>query len=363
MKKLLCFSIISILCLSGCGAPTNNKQKPKTPEEYLSEMTLEEKVAQMFIVHCPELGTSEEVEKYSFGGMLFFASHFKNETPESITEKISHWQEKAKTPMFIAVDEEGGIVTRVSRYTAFRTKPFPSPQKLYAGGGMEKVAADTDEKSKLLLSLGVNLNFAPVCDVATSPDAFIYPRTLGQDAVTTAEYVKTVVSGMNANNIGSALKHFPGYGDNEDTHIGYAIDTRPYESFAKSDFLPFKAGIDEGAGMVMVSHNIVKCMDKNMPASLSPAVHEELRSLGFEGIIITDDLTMDAIKEFTADSTAAVMAIKAGNDMLCCSNYEEQIQAVVDAVKNGEIPQSRIDESVRRILKYKEELGIIKHEN
>lgn len=358
MKKIISCLILVLLFLSGC-KNTQTETPHRSIEDYISQMTLEEKAAQMFIVHCPELGAAEEVEKYSFGGMLLFASHFKNETTESITEKISLWQEKVKMPMFIAVDEEGGTVTRISRYEAFRKEKFPSPLELYNEGGLGRVAEDTKEKSGLLQSLGVNLNFAPVCDVATSPDSFIYPRTLGQDAATTAEYIKTVVKTMNETKIGNCLKHFPGYGDNEDTHLGYAIDNRPYESFTENDFIPFKAGIDEGAGMVMVSHNIVKCMDENLPASLSPKVHEELRNLGFNGIIITDDLTMDAIKEFTADSTAAVMAIKAGNDMLCCSNYKEQIAAVINAVKSGEIEESRINESVKRILEYKIKLGLI----
>lgn len=361
MKKMFLIILVLAVLLSGCTAGKINR--PVTAEEYIDSMTLSEKVAQMFIVHCPTSGAQEMAEKHQFGGYLLFANHFKDESPESIKEKIALYQKASKTPMFIAVDEEGGIVTRVSRYPSFRSTRFASPQDLYNEGGIDKIASDTDEKSKLLLSLGINVNFAPVCDVATSPDAFIYSRTLGQDAPLTAEYVKTVVAQMKTSKIGSCLKHFPGYGDNADTHIGYAIDNRPYESFAKNDFLPFTSGINAGAGMVMVSHNIVKCMDENMPASLSQNVHDELRRLGFKGIIITDDLTMDAIKEFTGDESAAVAAVKAGNDMLCCSNYKEQIDAVIKAVENGEISESRIDESVKRILKYKEELGIFEFEN
>lgn len=358
MKKIISCLILVLLFLSGC-KNTQTETPHRSIEDYISQMTLREKVAQMFIVHCPPSGALGEVEKYKFGGYLLFASHFKEETPESISGKIAEYQDASDIPMFIAVDEEGGLVTRVSRYPSFRSEAFLSPQKLFEEGGLKRIEEDAKEKSELLLSLGINLNFAPVCDVAISPVSFIYSRTFGKDAQNTAEYVKTVVSSMNESKIGNCLKHFPGYGDNEDTHLGYAIDNRPYESFTETDFIPFKAGIDEGAGMVMVSHNIVKCMDESLPSSLSPKVHEELRNLGFNGIIITDDLTMDAIKEFTADSTAAVMAIKAGNDMLCCSNYEEQIDAVIKAVESGEISEERIDESVRRILRYKEQLGLL----
>lgn len=174
MKKMFLIILVLAVLLSGCTAGEINR--PVTAEEYIDSMTLSEKVAQMFIVHCPTSGAQEMAEKHQFGGYLLFANHFKDESPESIKEKIALYQKASKTPMFIAVDEEGGIVTRVSRYPSFRSTRFASPQDLYNEGGIDKIASDTDEKSKLLLSLGINVNFAPVCDVATSPDAFIYSR-------------------------------------------------------------------------------------------------------------------------------------------------------------------------------------------
>ncbi len=274
---------------------------------------------------------------------------------------ITGYQEESKLPLLIGVDEEGGTVNRVSRYPAFRAVPFKSPGDLYKEGGFDLIISDTIEKAKLLKSLGINVNLAPVCDVSTDSKDFIYNRAFGKDAGQTAEYVRTVVNQMNLQGIGSTLKHFPGYGNNVDTHTGIAIDERSYETFEKSDFLPFEAGIESGAGSILVAHNIVKSMDKNYPASLSKKVHAILRNdLGFKGVIMTDDLSMDAIKEYTGDEEAAVQAIIAGNDLVVATDYSVQIPAVITAVKNGTITEDRIDESVIRVLTWKLDLGIIK---
>lgn len=173
--------------------------------------------------------------------------------------------------------------------------------------------------------------------------------------------MRNVVNAMDKAKIGCVLKHFPGYGNNVDTHTGIAHDNRQYQQFLDCDFLPFMAGIEAGAGMVLVSHNIVACMDREFPASLSVRVHEILRKdLGFQGVIITDNLAMDAIGQYIDDEDAAVLAIQAGNDMICCTNFTEQIPAVVQAVKDGKIEEGGLEEAVFRILKLKRKLGIIK---
>lgn len=216
-----------------------------------------------------------------------------------------------------------------------------------------------EQKCLLLQSLGINLNFAPVCDVSTCADDFMYPRTFGKNAADTAQYVKNVVTAMKQCHTGSVLKHFPGYGNNTDTHTDIAYDNRSYDTLTESDFLPFQAGIDAGADIVLVSHNIVACMDSEYPASLSLQVHEILRNdLGFTGVIITDDLFMDGIRNFTNNTNAAVLAVQAGNDLLCCTDFEEQIPAVLDAVKQGTISEEQIDKSVLRILQLKISLGL-----
>ncbi len=342
-------------------SPEEVSESMRTAKNLIGRMTLEEKVAQMFFVRCPEGAADEIMKEYQFGGYLLFSRDFEGETKESITKNIERYQESSKIPAFIGVDEEGGTVNRVSKYTAFREKPFESPSTLYQKGGLHEISKDTKEKTKLLLSLGININFAPVCDVASSKKDFIYARAFGTDAEKTSEYVTLVVEIMQEMGIGSVLKHFPGYGDNIDTHTGIANDKREYKTFQNIDFLPFKAGIDAGAPFVLVSHNIVECMDDKLPASLSGEVHHILRTqLGFQNLIITDDLSMDAITTYTGEEAAAVLAVEAGNDMLCCTNYKEQVGAVVSAVKSGKITEERIEESVLRILQTKYEMGIIR---
>lgn len=334
--------------------PTEEELRAQKAREILNGMTLEEKVGQMFIVRCPEEDAAAKAEQYHLGGYILFARDFEDKTPETVREAIEAYQRVSELPMLIGVDEEGGTVTRISRYPAFRAEPFASPQELYQAGGLEAVAQDTEEKCELLESLGVNVNFAPVCDVSENPSDFIYERSFGQNAQLTAEYVRTVVEKMRERGMLCVLKHFPGYGNNADTHTGIAYDSRPYETFETSDFLPFQAGIESGAQMVLVSHNIVSCMDGERPASLSPRVHEILREeLGFTGVIVTDDLAMDGVRDFTDDGNAAVLAVQAGNDLLCCADFKTQIPAVLEAVEGGEITEERIEESVLRILEMK----------
>ena len=345
--------------LTALNAVIGEEPKRARAREILSNMNIEEKVGQMLLVRYSG-EAMESVKDYALGGFVLFAVDFKDKDKESVINEISALQSESKVPLIISVDEEGGTVNRVSKYAQFRAEPFKSPQELYNEGGMELIKSDTKEKSRLLKSLGINLNLAPVCDVSENPEDYIYDRSFGKDAVQTSEYVTAVVETMNAEGIGCTLKHFPGYGGNKDTHEDMVYDSRSYSEFEKSDFLPFRAGINAGAGMVMVSHNIVKCMDENYPASLSPKVHQILREeLGFNGVIVTDELSMEAVKRFTGDKEASVSAVLAGNDLLCVTNYKEQAQAVIEAVENGEIQESRIDESVLRILLWKIETGII----
>ena len=328
--------------------------------ELLSGMTLEEKVGQMFFVRLRKASAVEDIKKYHLGGYILFGDDFKDETQTGIRDLIKSCQSASPIPMLIGVDEEGGTVCRVSKYTAFRSEPFKSPQDLYKQGGLEAIQADTKEKAELLLGLGINVNLAPVCDVSVNPDDFIYRRSFGREAGETADYVRTVVGEMKKDRIGSTLKHFPGYGSNGDTHTGAAVDTREYEQFVQSDFLPFEAGIEAGAGSILVSHNIVTSMDGKHPASLSPEVHHILReSLNFKGVIMTDDLSMDAIKKSTSDADAAVLAVTAGNNLLVATDFDIQIPAVLDALDKGTLKEGEIDASVIRILVWKLKLGIL----
>lgn len=342
-------------------AANSAHQEKSYVRQLVESMTLEEKIGQMFLA-CVSNSTisTEDIVSYGLGGYLFFSDFFEIRTPESVKTDIQTYQKAASVPMLMAVDEEGGSVVRVSKYSAYRDQPFASPQEIYREKGMDGIRKDAREKADLLLSIGLNVNLAPVCDITSDKSAFIYPRTLGKDEETTCEYVNSVVSIMNEKKIGCALKHFPGYGGNTDTHTGTATDTRSYETFTSHDFLPFQAGIDAGAGCILINHNIINAMDPDKPASLSKKVHQILRDdLGFEGVIMTDDLGMEGVQGYGGKDNIAVAAVKGGNDLLCTSGYSEQIPAVVNAVLNGEISEEQITNSVIRILEWKEKLGLL----
>lgn len=331
-------------------------------DQIVRGMSLEEKVGQLFFARYPGPTAPEDEKAWQFGGAILFGRDFKDKSPEAVRAAITACQDAAEVPMLIGVDEEGGDVVRVSGNPALRAAAFPSPQALLQSGGMDAVTADAHDKDALLQSLNINVNFAPVCDLSQNPADYIYSRTTGRDAATTADYAKHVVSAMKADNMGCVLKHFPGYGPGGDTHKDFSRDSRPMTTFETQDFLPFKAGIEAGAGSVLVNHNVIEAMDPDHPASLSPKVHEVLREdLGFEGVILTDDLDMEAITKAYGADTAAVQAVAAGNDMILSSRYTIEIPAVIGAVKNGTLPESQIDASARRVLAWKMDLGLIEN--
>lgn len=331
-------------------------------KEMLQEMTLEEKVGQMFFIHADGGVPQEAFDNYHIGGVLLFGEDFQGKTPETLIQYIQGFQENSKYPLLIGTDEEGGTVSRLSGNSALVEEAFQSPQNLYEKDGYDAIEADTHYKAQLLLSYGINVNFAPVCDLAFGPEDFMHKRAFGTNVEETCQYVSLVVQVMEEERIGSVLKHFPGYGSNGDTHKSIITDAREFSEFEAMDFLPFSAGITSGADCVMVSHNIVTVMDETHPASLSPAVHRILREeLGFDGVIITDDLGMSGVTQYTDTGEAAVLAVQAGNDMLLSEQYPEQYQAVLDAVNEGVIPEEQIDGAVLRILRWKYDLGLLEN--
>lgn len=349
--------------------------KAETVEALLSAMTLEERVGQLFFVRCPGDQAAEMVSTYHLGGYILFLEHFRDAegnwlTREQFTQQLADWQAAADVPLLIGVDEEGDTVARASRDPNLFEKMRQSPQTVYGRGGLDAVIQDTLFYNGGLLELGINVNLAPVADVSTDPSDFIYDRAFGRDAAATADYIEAAVSAAGqvryepgdgtVRTIGSVLKHFPGYGNNADTHTGVTTDLRPYEQFEAADFLPFRAGIQAGAGGILVSHNVVASMDQSLPASLSPEVHRVLREeLGFEGVIMTDDLGMSAVEAYAADGSVAVLAVLAGNDLIMTGNFEEQIPLVIDAVKAGTLSEDALDQAVRRVLEWKYDLGLL----
>jgi len=367
-----------ILLLSGCVSAEEPKSPPPVEEpsppveleepedsslfhEYneqaarlLREMTTEEKIGQIFLVRYPEADKLDLYLSMRPGGFIMFGRDFAGKSKQEVIDNINYCQINNTVPMVIAVDEEGGTVVRVSSNPLLSDERFKSPQELYEYGGYEEIERDTVKKSELLSELGINLNLSPVADVSVDETDFIYERSFGKDAEETATYVRTVVEAAKKQGVSSSLKHFPGYGNNVDTHTGSATDTRPFEQFVSSDFIPFKAGIESGAESVLISHNIVEAIDPELPASLSKNVVGILRyDMEFTGIVMTDDLSMEAISELRAELSPEVTAVTAGNDMLIVTDFESSFQTLLNAVNSGEILMDRIDESVLRILKWK----------
>lgn len=370
IKRLFLLLLILLIIITGC--TSNNKTSKKEEKikdneiqkslfkdyykdatKLVSEMTIEDKIGQLFIVAYDKVYPTWYSDKTP-SGYLLFAKDFKDHTKEEMKEELSAANNKSKYPLIFAADEEGGYVTRISRFSEYRDEKFSSPNYYYDNGGYSLLESIEREKARLLKSIGINLNLAPVADVSTNPDDFIYIRTLGRDAKETSEIISKMVEYANSENISSCLKHFPGYGNNLDTHTGIAIDERSYETFVNNDYLPFKAGIEAKVPCVLVSHNIVKSIDPNSPASLSSKVISELRDkLNFTGIIITDDLSMDAVKDYVENNEAATAAINAGNDLIITSDYKNMYEEVLNSYKEGKIKEETINKAVLRIIAWK----------
>ena len=334
--------------------------EPSPVEVLMQTMTPEEKVGQLFFARCPDIRAVEDIQTYHLGGYILFGRDFQGQTPQSMTATIAQYQAAAAIPMLIAVDEEGGTVTRVSSYKAFRSGRFPSPRNLYNQGGLSLLLQTEDEKCQLLRSLGIQVNMAPVCDITTDSRAFMYSRSLGLSPEDTATAIAAMVQTMNRHQVGSVLKHFPGYGNNTDTHVGIAVDTRSLEELETRDLVPFAAGIQANCGAILMSHTVVTALDSDFPVSLSLPAHRYLRQkMGFDGVIVTDDLVMGAITKQYGAEEAAVLAVLAGNDLLCSSEYAIQYRAVLEAVQSGRIPQAILDAAVCRVLQWKHTLGLL----
>jgi len=331
----------------------------KQAYEILKDMTIKEKIAQLLLVRAPETNQVNMVKDYQFGGYLLFERDFKNKTKLQVQEMINSYQKEAKIPMLMAVDEEGGDVVRISSNPNLSDYTFLSPRELYKEGGMELIKDDTVRKSKLLADLGINLNLAPVVDVSTDSNDYIYKRTLGEHTDVVNEYSKNVIEASMEHNVSYTLKHFPGYGNNLDTHLGVSFDNRSLSEINKINIPPFRVGIEAGAEAVLVNHNVISSIDNTTSASLSTKIHDLLKKdLKFKGIIITDDLSMTGIYNNDAISKY-VKAITSGNDLLIVTDYKEAITDIMNAVTSNKISENLIDEAALKIISWKYYKGMI----
>ncbi len=335
------------------------EQMAEQIDAWMAEMTLEQKLAQMMILTNENDITASNLMKYQPGGIIFFEVDFKGKTIEMVKTRVETLQSYMKIPLFVGVDEEGGEVSRLKTLAEKDMPDFLGARELYVKG-LEAVQEDTKTKMQYLKATGVNMNFAPVADVVDAKNSYMYNRSASGSAKEVSEYVETVLEVMEQEEIIGCMKHFPGYGNNVNTHDGLAKDNRSLEEYVDRDLLPFQAGIEAGVDMIMVSHIIMTKVDADNPASLSQKVHDLLRKdMGFQGVIIADDLNMQAILKSRTIAEATADAFLAGNDMVFSANFAASMNGAKTAVEKGELTEAQIDDSVRRVLRMKIENDLL----
>ncbi len=393
MKKLErpALSLILVLCLmlSACGSasdtelpdptaepvPTATPEPTPTPdpvktkaEALLADMSLHEKVCQLFVVR-PEVltglspvtvageATQQALENYPVGGLIYSVDNLV--TQEQTREMIENTQSYSKIPLIISADEEGGNVGRLM-YKLGTT--FIHSMYSYKDEGPETAYQNALTIGTDMVSCLFNTDYAPVADVWTNPaNTVIGDRAYSDDFEQAAELVASAVQGFTDAGVVCCLKHFPGHGDTDtDTHEGAAVVDKSLEELRAGELLPFISGIEAGADMVMIGHITVTALDE-VPATISEAVISGLlrEELGWDGVVITDSLDMGAMAGYD-NGEVCVRFIEAGGDILLgVPDLAAAVSAVEAAVSEGRLTEQRLDESVQRILELKIEHGII----
>lgn len=390
-KAAVCFALIFALALSACGAapavtlpdpdadvtstPEPTPEPTPTPdpvkvraEELLSGMTLREKLCQLMIVR-PEVLTGESpvtaagettrlaLETYPVGGLIYSVDNLV--TQEQTREMISNTQSYSKLPLFISADEEGGNVGRLM-YKLGTT--WVNSMYSYKDEGADTAYANAKTIGTDMVSCLFNTDFAPVADVWTNPEnTVIGDRAYSDDFEQAAELVASAVRGFTDAGVVCCLKHFPGHGDTStDTHEGAAVVSKSLDELRAGEFLPFVSGIEAGADMVMIGHITVTSVDPE-PATISKAIITDVLrgELGWDGVVISDSLDMGALAGYD-NGEVCVKFLEAGGDILLgIPDIETALTALEAAVTDGRLTESRIDESVQRVLELKISHGII----
>ena len=353
-------------------APETVSEEEQKAQSLLKTMTTEEKVYQMIFTTPDALTgqypatlagavTQEALASKPVGGLVYFDGNILS--GEQITQMIANSQSYSEIPLMICVDEEGG---RVSRLSGIGLTNRYEPMATYgASGDTQAVRQIGREIGQAMSGAGFNLDFAPVADVVTEPlNTEIGDRSFSADPDVAARMVAAMVEGLQETGTAACLKHFPGHGSTKaDSHEGRTVSERTLEELRRTELLPFKAGIDAGVGMVMVSHMSLPAVNGDeTPCDLSEKVVTGLlrQELGFTGVIITDSHEMGAITQYYQSGEAAVMAVQAGCDVvLMPADPQAAAQALLQAVSDGTLTESRIDESVLRILTLKYRCGIL----
>jgi len=352
-------------------------------DSILRQMTVREKIGQLFIIRPDALDPSQTPKQvnassaagvtalseamadtlrdYPVGGIAMFGKNIVD--PEQLAGFIGSLQSASGIPLFMAVDEEGGSVARLANHAAFDLPKYKSAAAVGESGDPSDALAMGAVIGAYLRDYGFNMDFAPVADVNTNPDnPVIGNRAFSSDADTAAKMARAMAEGLKRQGIIPVYKHFPGHGDTaEDSHKGIAVSHKTKEEMERCEWLPYRSLTGEDC--VMVGHIAAPEITGDLaPASMSGGIIRDIlrQELGFEGLVITDSLAMGAITEEYDSGEAAVRAIEAGCDVLLSpEDFKKAFEAVVEAVGTGRISEERLNESVSRILFFKETYGIL----
>ncbi|MBQ8164987.1 MAG: glycoside hydrolase family 3 protein [Clostridia bacterium] len=345
-----------------------------TVQSIIDEMTLEEKVAQLFVVvpyaltDISNANAANETyknvfDKYPVGGFCYMGNSIVSESQvkKMISKSQQYSYDRVGVPLFTCIDEEGGTVARIGNSGI----GVPSVGNMCDIGASGDVSAAKNVGSTIgdyLSEFGFNVDFAPVADVLSNPDnTVVKKRSFGSDSEIVSDMALAVMRGLEEKGVYGTLKHFPGHGATEgDTHEGYAYTSKTLEELEKCELIPFADGIESGADFIMVGHiSLPNIIGDNTPASLSHKMITEIlrEKMGYDGIIITDALNMGAITKQYSSAEAAVATLLAGSDMILMpDDFVSAYEGVLEAVCDGTVTEKRIDESLERILKIKLEM-------
>lgn len=370
------------LLLGGCttagtqdntGSATQTKPtKTEEVQNIVDSMSLEEKVAQLFLVQpeaIVDIGTAtaagdatkQAINKTPVGGFVYFSDNLQSEqqVQDMLRNVQKYSEDRIGLPAFLSVDEEGGTVARVASTGRFDVTDVGDMAKIGASGDVQQARQAGETIGSYLSELGFNLDFAPDADVLTNPDnTVVKKRSFGSDPRVVSDMSLAVAQGLAQHQVYSVYKHFPGHGATAgDTHQGYAYTDKTLDELRQSELIPFENAIQNNAEFIMAAHiSAPRVTGDDTPASLSKTMITDILrgQMGYDGIVVTDAMNMGAVTEQYTSAQAAVKALQAGADLvLMPEDFQEAYQGVLDAVKDGTLTEQRINESVTRIVKVK----------
>jgi beta-N-acetylhexosaminidase len=366
---------------SANGTGTNQGQispsAPETPEpqetppdpaaDLLAQLSTDEKIGQLVLVGMegtkPDDVTRMLIEEYHVGGFIFYKDNIQDAKQAlDLINGLKTANQNEPVPLFLSVDEEGGRVSRMPGELA----KLPTARKIGNTGSEELAGQIGGIIGRELSGFGLNLDFAPVLDVNSNPDnPVIGDRAFGTKPEIVSRMGIAAMKGIREQGVIPVVKHFPGHGDTSvDSHLGLPVVEHDLTRLRKLELVPFKQAIQEGADVVMIAHLLMPKLDPEHPASFSKAVIDDLlrQELGYEGTVISDDMTMGAIVEHYDIGDAAVQFVQAGGNIVLVGHDEEKekqvIQALRDAVSSGTLSAETLDERVYNVLKLKQKYDL-----